>query len=93
MFKKLVNFRMRSGIASVAVMVCLAWAGMNFSASGEAEFVEVEAALKNAIAGSDATNPCYNTITSLDGHQVRYCPSCSFIDNSKAAWFSPQSKC
>jgi hypothetical protein len=59
MFKKLFDYRMRSGIASVVVLVCLAWAGMNFNASGEAEFVEVEAALENAIAGSDGCNPTY----------------------------------
>lgn len=45
---------MRSGIASVAILVCLVWAGMNFNASGEAEFVEVNTALENAISGSDA---------------------------------------
>lgn len=36
---------------------------------------------------------CYNTITKSDGHQVRYCPSCSFIDNSAASWVSSSSKC
>jgi hypothetical protein len=59
MFKKLFDYRMRSGIASVAVLVCLAWAGMNFSSSAEAEFVEVGVALENAIAGSDECNPTY----------------------------------
>jgi hypothetical protein len=53
MFKKQMNFRMRSGIASVAVLVCLTWVGIDFNASGESEFVEVKVALENAIAGSE----------------------------------------
>jgi hypothetical protein len=53
MFKKMMNFRMRSGIASVVFMVCLAWAGLNFNVPGEHEFIEVDAALENAIADSD----------------------------------------
>ncbi|MBA4301241.1 MAG: hypothetical protein C0433_14220, partial [Cyclobacterium sp.] len=60
-----------SGIASVAVMVCLAWAGMNFSASGEAEFVEVEVALENAFAGSESQK-CYQRMTRCNNHMTVY---------------------
>jgi hypothetical protein len=59
MLKKLVNFRMRSGIAFVAVLVCLAWVRFDFNASRQFEFVEVKVALENAIAGSDGCNPTY----------------------------------
>lgn len=65
MFKKLFDYRMRSGFASVAVLVCLIWAGMNFSVSAEADFVEVEVALENAIAGSGST--CFQAMRKCDG--------------------------
>jgi hypothetical protein len=78
------------------VLICLTWAGANFATQPQAEFVETEVALENAIAGSDggvSGKACYNTITTLAGHQVRYCPSCSFIDDSKAAWYAPEKSC
>lgn len=36
---------------------------------------------------------CYYTITTSEGHQVRYCGTCSFIDNSAASWVSGSGKC
>ncbi|MFN3996906.1 hypothetical protein [Algoriphagus sp.] len=71
MFKKLMNVRMRSGIASVAVLVCLAWAGIDFNASGESEFVEVKVALENAIAGSESQK-CYQRMTRCNNHLTVY---------------------
>jgi hypothetical protein len=55
MSNKLMNFQMRSGIASIVILVCLAWAGTNFSSSAVSDFVDVEAALENAIAGSGSS--------------------------------------
>ena len=68
-------------------------AGWQFGLGGtDAVFSETEVALENAVAGSGG-NTCYNTITSLDGHQVRYCPICDFVDDSKAAWYSWSDDC
>jgi hypothetical protein len=71
MFQKLVNFQRRSGIASVVVMVCLAWAGMNFSSSAVSDFVDVEAALENAIAGSGSSY-CFQAMRRCDGELTVY---------------------
>lgn len=35
---------------------------------------------------------CYNTITSKDGCQVRYCPTCSFVAGTDA-WYSLSKTC
>ncbi len=70
-------------------------------------FLNLEVSLKNPYirlnntASAQTTVPgeetpektCYNTITTSEGHQVRYCPSCSFIDNSAASWVSSSGKC
>ena len=95
MVTKLLNLRKGGWFASFVVLICLTWAGANFATQSQAAFVETEVALENAIAGSEVAgqNTCYNTITSSEGHQVRYCPSCTFIDNSVATWYSPPKKC
>lgn len=47
-------------------------------------------ALANGEAGG--TKTCYNTITSKEGSQVRYCATCTFIDGA-ASWVSGSSTC
>jgi len=43
--------------------------------------------------GGGGGNVCYNTITTLDGSQVRYCGTCDWVMNSKKAPFSGSSEC
>ncbi|MBN3581070.1 hypothetical protein JYB64_01645 [Algoriphagus aestuarii] len=88
MFKKLVNFRMRSGIASVIVLVCLAWAGMSLGSFTETEYVEVEAALENAIAGSDPADCKYYTLASNPSNNTYCCKkSCNELDTCSLSPF------
>lgn len=54
--------------------------------------------LQNVEALSQATDEtgekftCYNSITSKDGCQVRYCPTCTYIDGTDR-WYSPADEC
>lgn len=54
--------------------------------------------LQNVEALSQATDEagekftCFNTITSKDGSQVRYCPTCTFIDGTDVC-YSPKDEC
>lgn len=48
-----------------------------------------------ALATGETTNDgetCYNTITSKDGCQVRYCPTCKFISGTDT-WYAISDKC
>ena len=84
----------KKGMAVLGAVAFMLVAGWQFGVSGtEAVFSETEVALEKAIAGSGNDTVCYNSITSLQGSQVRYCPSCTFIDGSKASWYSPKSNC
>jgi hypothetical protein len=88
MFKKLVNFQKKSGIASVVIMVCLSWVAMSFDSSTEAEFVGVEAALENAIAGSDPADCKYYTLGSNPSGNTYCCKkSCNELDSCSLSPF------
>ncbi len=66
-------------IATVAFVVAVninAWSARpNVQESLLDENIE---ALSNGEA-EQARWTCYNTITAMDGHQVRYCPECKYI--------------
>ena len=59
MLTKSLYFRKGGWFASLVVLICLTWAGANFAQQSQAEYVETEVALENAIAGSGDCNPTY----------------------------------
>jgi predicted secreted Zn-dependent protease len=79
-------------MASFAVLSFLFFAGLNFGTQPEAEFIEVEMALENAVAGSEGTT-CYKTITEKVGSQIFYCGTCSWVMNSTYSWVSGTGTC
>ncbi len=38
-------------------------------------------------------NTCYNSITTKEGSQVRYCGTCTYVENSTYTTFSGTSSC
>ncbi|WP_118194491.1 NVEALA domain-containing protein [Albibacterium indicum] len=45
-----------------------------------------------ATGEEDDKETCYNTITTKEGSQVRYCQTCEFVDGTYA-WNSSSDKC
>lgn len=52
------------------------------------QLANVEALVQNE--STDRT--CYSTITSKEGCQVRYCPTCTFISGTDT-WYAPRHSC
>ncbi|WP_192348901.1 hypothetical protein [Algoriphagus sp. Y33] len=50
-------------------------------------------ALAQSSSSGTGQNSCYNTVTYMEASQVRYCGSCSFINNSTKSWVSTSGKC
>lgn len=55
------------------------------------EIANIEALSENE--SNEEKKTCYNTITSQDGCQVRYCNTCEYLDNSTKTWYAPSDKC
>lgn len=55
------------------------------------EIANIEALTENE--SNEDKKTCYSSITSQDGCQVRYCPTCEYLDNSTKTWYAPSHKC
>lgn len=54
------------------------------------EIANIEALTEGESA--TGTRTCYSSITSKDGCQVRYCPTCMFISGTDR-WYAPSHTC
>lgn len=52
----------------------------------------VEALANGETIGSHGTGTCYNSITTMEGSQILYCQTCTWIAGTKS-WFSGKGKC
>ena len=90
---------MKKNILKVAFVAAIALvSGINVFNAHKTEtlsdvvLANVEALANDLEAGRDKL-PCYNTITSQKGCQVRYCPICDYVTDSTDRWYSPQKEC
>jgi len=76
--------------AMVGIVICSGFNGFKSNDSvSSLKLANVEA-LADEESGKSVT--CYNTITSQDGSQVRYCPTCSWLPGTDS-WCSGKSTC
>lgn len=80
-------------LAVVAIAAVTAFnINLNFGADSKLSTVNMSnvEALASGETGTGKT--CYNTITSKEGSQVMYCPTCSYISGTDA-WTSSTGSC
>lgn len=80
------------GIAVLAITATVVF-NVNLNAQGE-KLSDVSLANIEALADGEGSgsNTCYNTITTMEGSQVRYCGTCTYV-NGTASWVSGKSTC
>jgi uncharacterized Rmd1/YagE family protein len=80
------------GIAVFVIAVVAAW-NVNLN-SQKSDLSDISLANVEALASETGNNSnvCYNTITTSDTHQIRYCGTCTFIPGDNT-WTSGKGTC
>lgn len=80
---------------AIAALVTISYGGIKkfHPLANKSEMLLMEN-IEALASGEGATKEytCYNTVTSKDGCQVRYCPTCSFVPGTDP-WYEKSSNC
>lgn len=75
-------------LSSIMTVVVSTVGYLGMTANKTESEIALDANVEALATGETATEgePCYNTITSKDGCQVRYCPVCNFIPGTDVCY-------